>query len=93
MVDPGPRTIRVQASVGRIPRGETVKAFAMPLRVWCRKPAAGKTLPLDFTLHGKGLREPITGTLRIHVGEAESATRPNRTGGEKKPVTHKVGNG
>jgi len=85
VVDPGPRTTRVQASVGGIPRGEAVEAFAIPLRVWCRESAAGKTLPLDFTLHGKGLREPITGTLRIHIGEAETTTRQPRTGSKKNP--------
>ena len=90
MVDSGSRTIRVQASIGRIPRGETVRAFPVPLRVWFREPAAGKTLPLDFTLHGKGLREPIAGTLRVHVAEAGSTTRRAR---KKKPVTQKVGNG
>jgi len=91
VVDVGPRTIRVQASVGEIPCGATVKACAIPLRVWCREPAAGKTLPLDFTLHGKGLREPVTGTLRIHVSEADSSRARIRE--EKKPVTQKVGNG
>ena len=89
-VDSGSRTIRVQASIGSIPRGEAVRAFPVPLRFWCRESAAGKTLPLDFTLHGKGLREPITGTLRVHVAEAGSTTRRAR---KKKPVTQKVGNG
>lgn len=91
VVDAGSRTTRVQASIGRIPRGETVKAFPVPLRVWFREPAAGKTLPLDFTLHGKGLREPIAGTLRIHVAEAGSMT--GRVTEKRKPVTQHVGNG
>ena len=94
VVDVGSRTIRVQSSVGQIQRGATVKAFAQPLRVWCREPAAGKTLPIDYVLHGRGLREPIAGTLRIHVAEAASATaRTTRRARKKKPATQGVGNG
>lgn len=92
VVDSGARTVRVQAGIGRIGPGETMEAFAVPLRVWFREPAAGRTLPLDFTVYGKGLREPITGTLRIHVTGAASAS--GRAGAKKKkPVTRKAGNG
>ncbi len=92
VVDASARTIRVQGTVGQVQRGATVKAFTQPLRVWFRSPAAGKTLPVDYTLHGRGLREPITGTLRVHVTDA-GATTTRATKSKKKPVAHKVSNG
>ena len=63
----GEKTIRVQVAVRDIPGGAAVPAFAEPLRMWAREPAAGQTLPVDFRLIGSGLTEPVTGTLRIRI--------------------------
>ncbi|HEY5624478.1 MAG TPA: ATP-binding protein [Gammaproteobacteria bacterium] len=62
----GEHATRVQADVAAVPAGSIVQAFAVPLRIWVREAAAGQTLPVDFRLNGPGLREPATGTLRIH---------------------------
>ena len=79
VVDTGPRTIRVQASVGEILHGSTVRAFRQPLRLWLREAAAGKTLPVDYHLHAKNLREPLGGTLRIRVEGVQSKSSPPST--------------
>ena len=81
IVDVGPRTTRVNASVGQIQLGASVNAFCQPLRIWLRGPSAGKTLPVDYTLYGKNLRQTLTGTLRIHVVEAEASTRRRSAAG------------
>ncbi|MGI9259747.1 MAG: AlbA family DNA-binding domain-containing protein [Gammaproteobacteria bacterium] len=66
-VDAGEKTIRVQVAVRAVPGGAAVPAFVEPLRIWARESAAGQTLPVDFRLIGSGLREPVTGTLRIRI--------------------------
>ncbi len=66
-VDNGEKKIRVQVNVRAVPSGVAVPAFAEPLRIWAREPAAGQTLPVDFCLSGNGLREPVAGTLRIRI--------------------------
>jgi len=81
IVDVGPRTTRVNVSVGQIQLGASVNAFREPPRIWLRGPSAGKTLPVDYTLYGKNLRETLTGTLRIHVVEAEASTRRSSAAG------------
>lgn len=62
--------IRVQAKVPSVPRRSTVPAFSQPLRVWVRETLAGRTLPVDYRFHSESLREPVVGTLRIHVRPA-----------------------
>jgi hypothetical protein len=47
-----------------------VPAFSQPLRVWVRETLAGRTLPVDYRFHSESLREPVVGTLRIHVRPA-----------------------
>ncbi len=64
------RNIRVQAKVQSVPRRSTVPAFSQPLRIWVREPVAGRTLPVDYRFHSASLREPVVGTLRIHVSRA-----------------------
>ncbi len=66
-VDTGEKMIRVQAAVAAVPCRSTVAAFPEPLRVWIRGAVSGQTLPVDYRLHAAGLKEPLVGTLRIHV--------------------------
>ena len=66
-IETGEHRIRVQAKVQSVPRRSTVPAFSQPLRIWVREPIAGRTLPVDYRLHSASLREPVVGTLRIHV--------------------------
>lgn len=67
VVDLEERRIRIHAKVAVAPRHETVGAFAQPLRLSLRAPAAGQTLPVDYRLHAENLREPMLGTLRLRV--------------------------
>ncbi len=74
LVDSGPQVITVQAGIS-VPKRATVDAFREPLRLYLREPAAGKTIPVMYSLHGRGLCAPIGGTLRIHVIQGEPAAR------------------
>jgi len=65
LVDSGPQVITVQAGGISVPKRATVDAFREPLRLYLREPAAGKTIPVMYSLHGRGLSAPIRGTLRI----------------------------
>jgi len=72
-VDAGSRTVRVQAKLGAIPPGSKGMAFLEPLRVCVREQAAGKVVPISYTLYGRSLRAPMSGALRIQV---EDLARP-----------------
>jgi hypothetical protein len=67
LVDVGLRTMRVQTSVGPIPPGSKSMSFRQPLRLCLREPGVGTTIPVSYSLHGKSLRAPVCGTLRIHI--------------------------
>jgi len=73
-IETGEHRIRVQAKIQSVPRHSTVPAFRQPLRVWVREPVAGRTLPVDYSLHSASLREPVVGTLRIHVSPAQAGS-------------------
>jgi len=73
-IETGERRIRVQAKVRSVPRHSTVPAFQQPLRVWVREQVKGRTLPVDYRLQSASLREPVAGTLRIHVSSAKTGT-------------------
>jgi hypothetical protein len=73
VVDTGPRVVTVHAGGISVPRRANVDAFREPLRLYLREPAAGKTIPVAYSLHGRGLPAPIHGTLRIYVTERERA--------------------
>jgi hypothetical protein len=66
-VDIGPRTITVQATHIRIPRQGCIGAFAEPLRLLLREPAAGRILRIAYTLQGSTLERPVQGRLKIFV--------------------------
>ena len=71
VVDTGPRLVTVHAGGISVPTRATVEAFREPLRLYLREPAAGKTIPVTYRLHGPGVPAPIHGTLRIYVTERE----------------------
>jgi hypothetical protein len=78
-VDVGPRTIRVQTSLGPIAPGTTAMAFRQPLRLCLREPSIGKTIPVSYSVHGSSLRSAISGTLRIAVVDDQTRSRPPST--------------
>jgi hypothetical protein len=73
LVEAGPHAVSVQADGIYIPKGATVNAFREPLRVYLREPVVGKTIPVSYSLSGRGLSGAIRGTLRIVVGQSEPA--------------------
>jgi hypothetical protein len=75
LVEIGPQAVTVQAEGIYVPKGATVDAFREPLRLFLREPVMGKTIPLNYSLHGRGLSGAIRGTLRIHVAPHEPAAR------------------
>src|SRR6195256_915396 len=75
LVDSGPQVITVQAGGLSVPKRATVDAFHEPLRLCLREPAAGKTIPVMYSLHGHGLSAPIHGTLRMYVIQGEPVAR------------------
>lgn len=68
----GPRTITLESSVGTVSRGQTIDAFREPPRLWLRRPAAGKSIAVDYRLRARELKEPIADTLLIHVEKIAS---------------------
>ena len=71
VVDIGPQMLTVQAGGISVPGRATVEAFREPLRLYLREPVAGKTIPVSYTLHGRGLSGAVHGTLRIYVTQRE----------------------
>lgn len=72
-IDVGSRTVRVQTTVSAIPPGSKAMAFQEPLRICLREASAGNVVPISYTLYGRSLRAPISGSLRIQV---EDLARP-----------------
>jgi hypothetical protein len=62
-----PRTIEIRADVDAVPRGRTVSVFRHAPRLCVRETAAGKTIPVDYALHARELREPLRDTLLIKI--------------------------
>jgi hypothetical protein len=75
LVEVGPQAVTVQAEGIYVPKGATVDAFREPLRLFLREPVVGKTIPVGYILHGRGLSGAIRGTLKIHVTPDEPAAR------------------
>jgi hypothetical protein len=63
----GAQAIDIETDLGVLPPGKITRAFREPPRFWARPGAAGKTLPLDVTLHARELREPIRETLVLRI--------------------------
>jgi hypothetical protein len=75
LVEAGAQAVTVQADGIYIPKGATVNAFREPLRLYLREPVVGKTIPVAYSLNGRGLSGAVRGTLRIVVGKCEPAAR------------------
>jgi len=60
-------TIGIHGDLGVVPQGATVAAFRHAPRFWVREQAGGKTIPVDYTLHARELREPLRDTLLIRI--------------------------
>lgn len=61
------RTIEIRADVDVVTRNSTVPAFRHAPRLCVREAAAGRTIPLDYALHARELREPLRDTLLIKI--------------------------
>lgn len=74
----GQRVIDIEAGIGSLAAGATLAAFREPPRLWLREPAAGKSIALDYTVHARGLAEPIRDTLVIRIAAAATAASGKR---------------
>ncbi len=60
---------RIVARLDHIGAGERRTVFEQPLRLLLRPPAAGKTVTIAYTVSGRELRVPQTGSLILRVAE------------------------
>jgi hypothetical protein len=77
LVSVGKHVIDIEAEIGSLAPGATVSAFREPPRLWLREPAAGKSIAVDYTVHARGLAEPVRDTLIIRIVAAASE-KPKR---------------
>jgi hypothetical protein len=77
-VTAGQRHIGIEASIGSLAPGTSVAAFREPPRLWVREPMAGKSIALDYSVHARGLREPIRDSLIVRIAAASGAAAPKR---------------
>jgi hypothetical protein len=77
-VKAGSRTISIEAEVGSLPAGNIVSVFEHAPRFWARPAAAGKTIPVDVTLHARELRDPVRETLTIRIVDTGKANQKSR---------------
>jgi hypothetical protein len=70
LVEVGPQAVTVQADGIYVPKGATVDVFREPLRLYLREPVVGRTIPVSYSLNGRGLSSGIRGTLRIVVSQS-----------------------
>jgi hypothetical protein len=75
LVEVGPQAVTVQAEGIYVPKRATVDAFREPLRLFLREPVVGRTIPVSYSINGRGLSGAIRGTLRILVSRSEPAAR------------------
>ena len=66
---------RIVTQLGRIDAGERLPVFRQPLRLLLREPAAGKKLPVNYTLFGRELPEPVSNSLSVTVTGAAVLSR------------------
>jgi hypothetical protein len=57
--------VQVNCSIGGIPAGAPVDVFSIPLRLCAGKDLAGRRFGIRYALHGRNLRAPATGQLKI----------------------------
>ena len=83
LVTVGKRVIEIEASIGVLAPGATVEVFREPPRLWVREPAAGKSIALDYSVHARGLREPVRGSLIIRFAPGATAGQPPKRGRDR----------
>ena len=66
-------SIHVSCHPGSIPAGSPVNAFELPLLVCAGSELAGRRIGIRYSLSGKNLRNPVTGTLRLIFGRASAS--------------------
>lgn len=59
--------VYVSRNLGNLRHRVPTDAFDSPVRVCFREQCAGKTIELRWSIHGKNLRAPLSGTLAISV--------------------------
>ncbi|MCH5373213.1 MAG: ATP-binding protein, partial [Planctomycetes bacterium] len=57
--------IQVNCSIGDIPAGEPINAFAIPLRLCAGSDLRGRRFGLRYAVHGQNLRAPAEGQLKL----------------------------
>ncbi|HLF11233.1 MAG TPA: hypothetical protein VJA26_08455 [Gammaproteobacteria bacterium] len=80
LVSTSTRTIRIQAEIGGVAPGAIVPVFKQAPRLWAREAAVGKSIPVDYTLHARQLREPLRDTLIIRIVESAASERKTSVG-------------
>ncbi|MBU2677137.1 MAG: ATP-binding protein [Gammaproteobacteria bacterium] len=60
------KSIHITKKIGNIPVEKPIEAFASPLRVCIGPGLIGRRFGIRYALHGKNLRSPATGTLRVN---------------------------
>jgi hypothetical protein len=60
--------IQVNCTIGDIPAGEPVNAFAIPLRLCAGNTLRGRRFGLRYAIHGQNLRAPARGQLKLRFG-------------------------
>jgi len=58
-------SVQVTSKIGDIPVGEPVDVFMSPLRLCIGKDLSGKRFGIRYSLHGRNLRAPAKGKLRV----------------------------
>ncbi len=84
LVTVGRRVTEIEASIGSLAPGAAVAAFREPPRLWVRAPAAGKSIALDYTVHARGLREPVRDSLILRFASSASAAQPPRRRSDRR---------
>ena len=59
------KSIHISRRIGDIPVDEPVEAFASPVRICVGPSLVGRRFGVRYALHGRNLRSPATGTLRL----------------------------
>lgn len=69
-IESGSRTVSLETDLDTLYAGRSVRVFREPARLWLREAAAGKAVPVDYSLAADELSEPIRGSLIIYVDKA-----------------------
>lgn len=79
-LDMGPQKVSVETSIGPLEPGASTMGLRQSLRLCLREQAAGKTIPVGYSLYSESLRAPVSGSLEIRVTEDRPSARPSLAG-------------